>query len=71
VRIVRAGGSRYRALEKEPFTPRGWSPAGADNSRGAFSLVELLVVVAVVSLLTAILLPVVGRPGGRPSGCGG
>lgn len=46
-------------MEKEPFTPRGWSPAAAENSRAAFSLVELLVVAAVVSLLTAILLPAV------------
>ena len=42
-------------MEKEPFTPRGRKLAEARRSSGAFTLVELLVVVGVISLLAAIL----------------
>ena len=45
-------------MEKEPFTPRGRKLAEARRSSGAFTLVELLVVVGVISLLAAILLGV-------------
>ncbi|MHC4240265.1 MAG: hypothetical protein ACYSUC_11025 [Planctomycetota bacterium] len=48
-------------MEKKAFIARGWNPAGADNGGGAFTLVELLVVVAVTSLLMAILLPVLAK----------
>ncbi|MHC4617698.1 MAG: type II secretion system protein [Planctomycetota bacterium] len=45
-------------MEKKAFTARGRGAPGARNSSGAFSLVELLVVVGALSLLTGILLSV-------------
>lgn len=45
-------------MERKTFTAKGWKLAGGHKSSGAFTVVELLVVVGIISLLTAILLGV-------------
>jgi len=56
-------GHRMRTLLRTPdpsAAPQDDRPAGASNP-GGFTLIELLVVIAVIALLTAILLPALGR----------
>jgi prepilin-type N-terminal cleavage/methylation domain-containing protein len=48
-------------LEKKPTSLEAWRLSIIDRGRGAFTLLELLVALAVVSFLTAISLPALSR----------